>query len=105
MSIHYSPEVQNLKVVGEIEWNEPCYSFDTTIVWRHADGSFYIASDSGCSCPQPFEDYQTLEDLDGPYTANQAIEYLVKEYNDRTYKNDSYADPQYAELIERLRRR
>ena len=34
------------------------YEFDIFAVWADAEGNFYYARDSGCSCPTPFEDYQ-----------------------------------------------
>lgn len=55
--IYSSPERFGLETFGEIQWGEPCYSFDLTVVWRRpADGTFFYCEDSGCSCPSPFED-------------------------------------------------
>ena len=63
-SPYYYPEKFDLVPVGEIEMSEPCYSFDTVVVWRHTPtGDVYTARDSGCSCPTPFEDYDSLEQL------------------------------------------
>ena len=60
---YYSPEKCGLSVVCEVEWSEPDYSFDTTVVWKAGNGKLYTASDSGCSCPTPFEDFHKLTDL------------------------------------------
>ena len=57
-NVYYSPESYGLRTVGEIEWSEPCYDFNLTVVWQDVTtGAYYYASDSGCSCPSPFEDY------------------------------------------------
>lgn len=55
-NIYYNPEQFGLEVVGEVEWSDENYQFDTTVVWRDKEtGVIYYASDSGCSCPTPFE--------------------------------------------------
>lgn len=56
-NIYYSPEAYGLTVVGEIEMDDGGYGFDTTVLWRNADGRLFWAHDAGCSCPSPFEDY------------------------------------------------
>ena len=62
-NIYYSPEDHGLKVMWQIE-KEPEYDFDMTIVWKRiSDGALFWASDSGCSCPSPFEDYSGIGDL------------------------------------------
>jgi hypothetical protein len=39
-------------------------SYETLSVWRDKEtGRIYYASDSGCSCPTPFENYTTLSSL------------------------------------------
>ncbi|WP_446685446.1 DUF7574 domain-containing protein [Glycomyces mayteni] len=58
-----SPSKYGLTKVGEVEWSEPCWSFDLTAVWKDADGVFYWGSDSGCSCPTPFEGIRSKDEL------------------------------------------
>lgn len=36
---------------------ELCYEFNILCFWATKDGRVYSASDSGCSCPVPFENY------------------------------------------------
>lgn len=49
--------------VTEFERSEPCYSFDTTMVWYNPDTREYMwYSAAGCSCTW-FEEYLTFEDL------------------------------------------
>jgi len=53
---YYNPETYDAEIVGEVTWSEPNWDFDYTVVWRDKDGFYRMASDSGCSCPTPFED-------------------------------------------------
>jgi hypothetical protein len=55
-NVYYNPEKSGLEQIGQIDWTEPDYSFDMTVVWKDADNKLYWAFDSGCSCPAPFED-------------------------------------------------
>lgn len=61
---YYQPEKFDLTTVAEIDYSDGCYQFDLRVVWRHASGQFYTMRDSGCSCPSPFEDYHSLDQLD-----------------------------------------
>lgn len=60
-NIHSSPERFGLTVVATAEFGGS-WEFDTSVLWRNADGVFLYARDSGCSCPTPFEN-TTLSDL------------------------------------------
>jgi hypothetical protein len=60
---YHQPERFGLTLLGEIEWGSGCFEFDLTAVWVDQDGQVYWADDSGCSCPTPFEDYLTVNDL------------------------------------------
>lgn len=61
MDWYYNPEDFGLETIGEIEWSQEAYQFDLTAIWWNpAVGRFVMASDSGCSCPSPFEDFRNL---------------------------------------------
>jgi hypothetical protein len=80
-NVYYDPAAFNLEVVGSFEFAEPDYSFDMCVVWKNERGQFFVGTDSGCSCPCPFED-QTLDDLDGPYDRSglkTRLEYLAND--------------------------
>lgn len=66
------PEQHGLTLVLEDEQGVS-YEFDTLLLFRHTDGSFYAASDSGCSCPVPFENFTELADLTRVETADQFL--------------------------------
>ena len=56
MNIYYDPEKFGLRTIGEAEFSSGGYEFDTTVVWQDVEtGALYYASDSGCSCPCPFD--------------------------------------------------
>lgn len=58
------PEHFGLVTVGQVEWSSGYYKFDTTVAWHHpGTGAFFYAEDSGCSCPEPFEGFTSLDSL------------------------------------------
>lgn len=63
MNIRDYPEKHGLHIVDDLEFGGS-YEFDTHIVFKHTDGRVFYAHDSGCSCPHPFEDFNSLEDLE-----------------------------------------
>lgn len=101
-NVYYSPEKfgVGLTIVGDMEWSEPDYSFDMTVVWKDADGVYYWARDAGCSCPAPFEDYTSLEELNRG-TKWDAIQAIQADLADVSYRRE-YAENQAAKLIEQL---
>lgn len=54
MNVYYDPEESGLEIVLTVQRNLG-YEFDMFVVWTDGE-RFYAASDSGCSCPIPFED-------------------------------------------------
>ncbi len=63
---YYNPDHFGLVPVASVDWYAGlgmCYEFATTEVWKHTEtGTFWWASDSGCSCNSPFE-YFDMDDL------------------------------------------
>ena len=58
------PEKCGLEIVEVHSDDTLSYEFDMIVLWRElATGKLYFASDSGCSCPSPFENYHALSDL------------------------------------------
>lgn len=61
---YYNPGDFGLEIVDSIDSNYDSYGFDMFILWKHTEsGKFYIGTDSGCSCPSPFEDVHSLDSL------------------------------------------
>jgi hypothetical protein len=64
MNLYYEPKQAGFELVGMIEEDNLSYEFNMLIVLRNLDtGKIYVAADSGCSCPSPFEDTK-VEDLE-----------------------------------------
>lgn len=82
---YYHPEALGLTFFAEIGGYES-YEFDIMAIWEK-DGKFYWAVDSGCSCPSPFEDFNSLDDLDSG-NARKAIK-AVQDYASESYRNVS----------------
>lgn len=82
---YYNPEKFGLEIIGEFEFSEPSYSFDTLVVWKEGRGRYWIGMDSGCSCPSPFEDVTDINSLDGPHTKDglrKRLDFIVNERAD-----------------------
>lgn len=109
-NVYYSPEKHGVTAVGEIEWSEPNYSFDLTVLWKAEDGTLYWGDDSGCSCPSPFEDISTLAKL-STGTKFDFIKHVndllsnVREYaktNTWARVDADHAEGQVAQLLEKV---
>ncbi|AEQ20937.1 conserved hypothetical protein [Rhodococcus phage E3] len=84
-TVYNDPKHFGLEIVGELELEEPNYSFNMGVVWyRPETERFYFATDSGCSCPSPYEDYTSIESLEKPMTLAE----LTKELRGITVGND-----------------
>lgn len=58
------PAICGLAIIDDLEQPDLSYEYNTIIAWRDlATGKVYIAADSGCSCPTPFEQIAKLSDL------------------------------------------
>ncbi len=55
---YYSPEKLGLE---SISFNQPdlSYEYNIFVIFKTPDRRFFFAVDSGCSCPTPFEDYES----------------------------------------------
>jgi len=92
------PEKYGFILVGEIELSPPSYSFDLLAVLKNEKG-YYLGTDSGCSCPSPWESH-TTEDFTGPLTAEQAIEEIIS--LSETAYGGPYEIEERSELISRI---
>ena len=83
---YYNPEKLGLSLLS---FDEPnlCYEYNTLCFWKTEDGRIYTASDSGCSCPTPFEQYagttldEVLQQLERIGSLEQA-ERIFESWND-----------------------
>lgn len=56
------------------------YEFDILAFWKTPDGRVFSASDSGCSCPTPFENYENEAELERVGSLAQA-EQIIDSWN------------------------
>lgn len=96
--IYYNPEGFGLEIIGDVEWENESYQFNMTGVWKNEQG-FWMADDSGCSCPSPFEDHKFPDDFDGPLTFHQVAERLQDGWDNVIPS----AKAEVVDLIQRLR--
>ncbi len=58
MNIYYDPAKFELEIIHSLDEDNLCYEYNTFLVFLHTpSGRVFYASDSGCSCPTPFEEY------------------------------------------------
>lgn len=73
-----------LDYAGSVDLSEPDYSFDLMGFWvRKSDGQVLYATDSGCSCPAPWED-TTVGDL-RETTADRVVDLAAEDHRDDAY--------------------
>ena len=94
MNPYYDPEKLELEMLS---FDEPdlSYEYNTLCFWATKTGQIYSASDSGCSCPTPFEDdhdrptrdevLQTLERVGSVTQAESIFDSWNKGYDDKQY--------------------
>lgn len=68
---YYNPETFGLEMIS-FEDRNSCYDYNTQCFFATADGLIYAASDSGCSCPVPFEDSYSA------YTKEEALQLMER---------------------------
>jgi len=87
---YYSPEELDLEILV-FDREGLCYEYDTLCFWRTKQGLVYSASNSGCSCPTPFKDYEgeTLADVLLTLERVQDLDHAIRIYN--SWKPDESA--------------
>lgn len=83
--------LDSLSYVGSFDWDQEQWQFNVTQVWKETRGRYYVASDSGCSCPMPFDgmDYTDSKGVYGPYNKTE-----LKAYFERMLKAERGMRPQ-----------
>ena len=79
-NIYYNPEKCGLELVAVLD-ADLSWEFDMVLCLRDLETKkLYLASDSGCSCPTPFEDFRSLSDLTPIENIDQVREATNKDY-------------------------
>lgn len=68
--------IKGREFITQVHLEDEPYQFDVIGLWRDAEGRFYLGTDSGCSCPMPWESH-TEDDLTGPLTLDQVAEETI----------------------------
>ena len=93
---HYSAGELGLELYS-LDEPEMSYEFNTLDFWATKDGRVFSASDSGCSCPTPFEDYEgatqdeVLQKLEQVGSVRQALE-IFDAWN-KGYEGNAFMAP------------
>jgi hypothetical protein len=67
-------QFDGLTRLDTLELDNEAYQFYELGLWREDEGAgYFLATDSGCSCPTPWESLER-DDLTGPLTREQAEE-------------------------------
>jgi len=83
-NVYYNPAACGLELLATAEEDE-AYQFNYVCLWRDlGSGRFFMAQDSGCSCPIPFEDVTSVSDLTEVTTRKDAKQFLVAAGGDYT---------------------
>lgn len=94
--VYSKPEDHGLEVIGAVDWDQDSYGFDFTVIWRDKEtGVLYYADDSGCSCPSPFEDFNSKDEL--TETTPQELQLYLHKRN-----TDGKQDMDIANLMGRI---
>ena len=78
MNPYYDAEKLDLEMYA-LDEPDMSYEYNTLDFWTTKDGRVFVAQDSGCSCPTPFEDYEgdsqeaVLLKLERAGSAEQAV--------------------------------
>lgn len=89
-NIYTRPQKYGLEILTEGDDPDACYSFDKFVVWKDDMDNLYYSTDSGCSCPSPFES-QGTEDLI-PYLDWGSFDAAVDEWLGGYNETPSQAD-------------
>ncbi|TVZ01222.1 hypothetical protein EAS64_33630 [Trebonia kvetii] len=88
--VYNQPEAFGLEIVATVEDEYASYSFTTFVILRDpATGEVFYASDSGCSCPSPFEDYTSRESLAVARSGQELHNALDEWVRDNTWNDDA----------------
>lgn len=95
---YYNPEAFGLTVLasGDIGGS---YEFDMVVVWRHEDGRLFVGADSGCSCPSPFEDFGSLDELIEVNGLAEIVDFANKEWGWASNYEHEKVDSEIANII------
>jgi hypothetical protein len=89
-NFYYYPDKSGLEIIESLNIYDD-YGFDMFIIWKNKDNNLYYAQDTGCSCPTPFEEFNSIEEL-SPITHNSFHQFKTdfKSYSSKSRESSSY---------------
>lgn len=81
-NIYDNPEKFGLEILAELKLDHEPYAFDLLVAWKDANGRILFAHDSGCSCPQPFEEIG-VDDLLSLADRQAIVSLIFRKQNNR----------------------
>lgn len=88
MNVYNNPEKYGLEIIFSIDYSDGCYEYDYRVIWREIEtGKLYTAHDSGCSCTSPFEDIDSILELED-YSYNFVREEALAKTRKENYHGD-----------------
>jgi len=96
-----SRRIEELTSIGFAALDDEPWEYYDVGVWQDEEG-YYLATDAGCSCPIPFENYAFVDELTGPLTAEQAREEVMNLYRGSGKEGNTYVEKSVFALIERI---
>lgn len=89
----YNPSSCGLVLIDSLD-HADSYEFNTDVIFKDIEtGALYYAHDSGCSCPTPFEDVNSLSCME-IITSRQRLTAVIKEVQSRHESEYSHSDKQ-----------
>lgn len=78
MSLYSNPSDHGLTLIADVNFSEG-WDFDIFALFRNDEGMWFMAHDSGCSCPSAFEDYYSADQIaDGRvFNTTDVVEYFI----------------------------
>lgn len=103
MNPHYDRDKLGWERI-EIEYGEHSYEFDTLIFWKTKTSEIYMAHDSGCSCPTPFEEYEgeTENEIKQKLDRVGSMDQAKHEYDSHNVSEYSRPDLTWGDVRSRL---
>lgn len=105
------PAHYGLEIVGDISWDSDPYQFNYTVIWRNIQtAQMFYASDSGCSCPSPFERLEVGSEGWNPLILQEFIDAMAKRLSEMERDDDYGAKEKFmraaaavGEVVQRVR--
>lgn len=92
---YYAPDKLGLEIIDGMDYRNESWQFDLIYVWREiATGKLYYATDSGCSCPDPFAGFRIadLHELESWDSLIPLLDGLIGAEPDEDYYNSLTPD-------------